>query len=202
MKRTILLACLLLAACGSAEDAPEQAATTGAPVTAEEPVAASDPAAEPSSDTGTTIEAPVPALDGEGLRMVAPSGSTRLLAFGMGRTLVENAVARALGQGGTKSRIGECGAGPMEFSKLGGLKLNFQNDKFIGWSLQPPATLTTIDGIGIGRTKAEIENSRTLAMVEGSTLGEEFSIGGIGGFLDGEGGTVSMLYAGTQCFFR
>ena len=39
------------------------------------------------------------------------------------------------------------------------------------------------------------------AMIEGSTLGEEFMVGDeLAGFF--EDGAVVMLYAGTQCFFR
>lgn len=197
MRAFAVLAILLLAGCGdpaSEETAPDQAQ-------AEAPV---KQPAESGGDEGETVVSdarPIPALDGEGLRMVIPSGATRLIAFGSGRQVVENALGRSLGKGGTRSSNRECGAGPMEFSTIDGLTLNFQEGKFVGWNIDGTLGLTTIDGMGVGSNRAVLEQSRTLAMQD-STLGKEFRSGGIGGFLDEEGDTVTMLYAGTQCFFR
>ncbi len=200
MRASIVAAGLLLVSCGSAEETGGELPSGDAVVAEEGGVPMG--AAEAAGETVTSAELPVPALDGEGLRMVIPSGATRLIPFGSERRVVENAVGRALGKGGTRSSLDECGAGPMEFSKIDGLSLNFQDDRFVGWTLDASSPLTTIDGVGAGSTRAEIEQSRTVTLVEDSTLGAEFRAGGIGGFFDGEGGRVNLLYAGTQCFFR
>lgn len=200
MRLTLAFAVLLLAGCG--EPASDEVAPPESPIqeTAAEPAI---PQAEPAEGATVVSDArPIPALDSEGLRMVIPTGATRLIPFGSGRRVVENAIGRAFGRGGTRSSSDECGAGPMEFSSIDGLTLNFQADRFVGWSLDAPSPLTTIDGVGIGSTRAEIEQDRTVTLVEDSTLGAEFRAGGIGGFFDGEGGRANMLYAGTQCFFR
>lgn len=199
MKAQIVIASLVLASCGSAEDAGSERPADDVLV-AEQPMVVAD-AAEQVGDTAVSAQRPIPALDGEGLRMVIPSGATRLIGFGSERQVVENAIGRALGKGGTRSANAECGAGPMQFSALDGFTLNFQNGKFVGWSIDGTLGLTTIDGMGVGSNRAVLEQSRTITMVD-STLGEEFSSGGIGGFLDEEGDIVTMLYAGTQCFYR
>lgn len=199
MKPAILLATLLLAACGSADEADDAMPVENV-VIAEDPVAATGES-EQAGEAVTSAERPIPALDGEGLRMVIPSGATRLIAFGSERQVVENAIGRALGKGGTRSSNAECGAGPMQFSTIDGFTLNFQGGKFVGWNIDGALGLTTFNGMGVGSNRAVLEQSRVITMQD-STLGAEFSTGGIGGFLDGEGDTVSMLYAGTQCFFR
>ena len=209
MRFAILLSGLALVGCSSQEAEAPDVVETAPAVDNASPV----DTGEPSPDTETwdapenagadaSKEGPIPTLDGNGLRMVLQTGATRVMAFGMERKLIENVVGRALGKGGTRSRNAECGAGPMEFSKVDGLTLNFQDGKFVGWTVEAPSSLSTMDGIAIGKTRGEIEDTRTLTMVDDSTLGQEFTTGGIGGFLDGEGGTVNMLFAGTQCFFR
>lgn len=195
MRFIVALAGLALVSCNASEPVPED---TPAP-TASETAAGTD---DGEGEIVTSDARPIPALDGEGLRMVIPSGATRLLAFGMPRKTVEDAIVRSLGKAGTQGTLEECGAGPIEFSRVDGLTLNFQDGAFIGWMLQPPSPLTTLDGIGIGTTRSQAEASRRISMIPDSTLGAEFDAGGIGGFFDGEGGTVSLLYAGTQCFFR
>lgn len=198
MRALPVLAVLLLAACG--EPASDESTSDQSQVELpSEAIAEPEPLQE--GETVVFDARPIAALDGEGLRMVIPSGATRLIAFGSGRQVVENALGRSLGKGGTRSSNRECGAGPMEFSTIDGLTLNFQDGKFVGWNIDGTLGLTTIDGMGVGSNRAVLEQSRTLAMQE-STLGMEFRSGGIGGFLDEQGDTVTMLYAGTQCFFR
>lgn len=146
------------------------------------------------------------ALDGEGLRLIAPSGRTTLLAFGILRPMVEQAVAKLLDDEPVLTANAECGAGPMSFARYGALTLNFQDASFVGWTLDRPGDLTTMDGIGAGTSRADLAGRRTIEMIPGSTLGEEFMVtnGGIGGFLDGPGemAKVTGLYSGTTCFFR
>jgi hypothetical protein len=91
----------------------------------------------------------------------------------------------------------------------GGLTAHFQEDRLVGWNWRAPqdgdapapTTITLPGKVQIGTARAVVEAAPGFARVAGSTLGEEFAIGGaIGGFIKAD--RVEMLYAGTQCFFR
>lgn len=133
---------------------------------------------------------------------IARSGEQ--LAFGAPRDRADGLVAQAGVTGPENSANDECGAGPMEFSRHpGGLTLNYQDGKLVGWLLDERSDTVTVEGglaIGAGRTVAEALPG--FAPVDGSTLGDEFysESRGIGGFLEED--RVSLLYAGTNCFFR
>ena len=199
----LLAAALGLAACQKPTEpvAPQDGIATGSsPVT---PVEAS------GSISAQPVAAPKIALDGEGLRIVGQTGTTRLIAFGTARALIEKAAAAASGSDGKRGALDECGAGPMQLTTFAGLKLNFQNDKFLGWTAEDDAKLTTMDGIGPGTRRSEVEDARTVQMTPNSTLGAEFSLGdpeqdAIGGFFESSDKTarVASLYAGLTCFFR
>ena len=205
MHRAVILlaAALGLAACqNSAEPVvPQDGIATGSSEALQ--VEASGPdAAEP-------VAAPKIALDGEGLRFVGQTGTTRLIAFGTPRALIEKAAAAALGSEGKRGALEECGAGPMQFTTFAGLKLNFRDDEFLGWTAENDTKLTTMDGIGPGTRRSEVEAARTLTMTPDSTLGAEFSLGdpeqhAIGGFFESsdKAASVASLYAGLTCFFR
>lgn len=139
-------------------------------------------------------------LEGDGLTVGAES-----FYFNAGQAEVETALARALNAKGETMEQPECGAGPMTATTYpGGLTVNFQEGQLVGWFLREGAEKIALQsGAGIGAARHEIETLEGFAMVEGSTLGEEFysESAGIGGFLSDEG-AVSELYAGTQCFFR
>lgn len=124
--------------------------------------------------------------------------------FAAGQTEVEAALARTLGKPGDTGAMPECGAGPMEFASYsGGLTVNFQNGSLVGWNWTGgTAAIVFSDAIGIGTAKSEVEAMPGFTMIEGSTLGEEFALSEEGAFGFFEDGKVSMLYAGTQCFFR
>jgi hypothetical protein len=167
-----------------------------APAAAETPVAETAPAAQ--TQGRLTIE-------GEGLRLLAASGTATSLAFGAPQADVLVAVTTAVG-GATPgvTTNSECGEGPVQFAEFSnGLNLAFQDGKFAGWFLDA-AGLTTADGIGVGKSRAELDAARTVEIDRESTLGIEFQAGDVGGFLtaDGAAGTVESLYAGTTCFFR
>lgn len=204
MHRAILLAATLgLAACQKpvVPDLPEGNLAIGSPKV---------PPVEVSAlATADPVAAPKIALDGEGLRFVSQTGNTRLIAFGTPRALIEKAAAAALGSEGKRSALEECGAGPMQFTTYTGLKLNFQDDKFLGWTAEDDAKLTTMDGIGPGTKRSKLEAARAVTMTPDSTLGAEFSLGvpeqgSIGGFFGGSDkpARVASLYAGLTCFFR
>ena len=177
---------------GEAGDEPQIAATRSAIPTGAVAMPDPDPA---------TVRI---ALDGEGVRFIAAGGRSSLLSFGSDRGRAEEAVAGVLGAVDNRSDLAECPAGPLAFSDYGAFDLVFQNDKFVGWSLQGSgdgARLTTVDGVGLSSELPAIEDTRTVELVEGSTLGREFTSGGISGLLD-DGAGVTNLWAGTVCNFR
>jgi len=148
------------------------------------------------------------ALDGEGLRVViASSGSTRLLAFGSPAGQVIDAVSAAVGTVQSRGINADCGAGPVEFVSFdGGLSLVMQHTKFVGWSARKgraSATLTTMTGVGVGSTRAALDSSYTAAVLR-TTLGTEFSAGGLQGVLASASPSASItdMWAGTSCVAR
>lgn len=144
-------------------------------------------------------------LRGEGLVAGAEA-----FYFAAGQAEVETALAKALGASLRSGENRECGAGPITFTDYaGGLTAHFQEGRLVGWNWHAPqdgdGPATGIVSLGgkvqLGSPRAEAEAASGFAMVEGSTLGEEFALGSnIGGFIKGD--AVEMLYAGTQCFFR
>ena len=156
-----------------------------------------DAATPEAAPTETSAAAPV-VLSGNG---IARSGEQ--LAFGSPRDMADGLVAKTGAAGPETSTNAECGAGAMEFSRHGGgLTLNYQDGKLVGWTLDEPSDVTLEGGLAIGAARAKAEALPGFAMVEDSTLGEEFynEAEGLGGFFDQ--GKVASLYAGTTCFFR
>ena len=201
MNRLALSTALLLLVACAPDAAPSPVAAQPEDSLVEDPVntAAAPPAAP------TMAEAPALAIDGEGLRLFNPAnGAARPLPFGTARALVLTALAsRGAPELGTQT---ECGAGPLDFATWrDGLKLYFQQDKFTGWALDRRAAraVTTAAGIGLGSSRAELEAAYAIAVVQ-STLGTEFTAGGLAGLLDGPGprAKITNLWAGTSCNFR
>lgn len=189
-----LAAVVAVAACDRTPDpaAVETAAAESAPAE----IAA--PQAPARTEAGLAIE-------GEGLRIFDSTGAARALPFGTPQATVIAAVtATTGGVAPEESANAECGAGPTQFAQYqNGLQLLFQDEKFAGWFLREPG-LTTVDGIGVGATRASLDAARTVTLTPNSTLGIEFAAGDLGGFLtaDGAAGAVESLHAGLTCFFR
>ncbi|MEP7380319.1 MAG: hypothetical protein ABI910_01465 [Gemmatimonadota bacterium] len=205
MTRTaVLILSCAIAACQRGETVPASAATSdmrGRDSTATAESAVRDSAAIPSRSVGL-------ALDGEGLRVVlASTGSTRLLAFGMESDAVINAVTAALGPPASRGTNADCGAGPTDFVVFAdGLSIGIQHDRFVGWSVRASktgGTHTTISGLGVGSTRAALDADYA-ATVSRTTLGEEFEAGGIAGVLDGESSSarITYMWAGASCVAR
>lgn len=158
---------------------------------------------------GDAATAEVPAgtveLTGRGL-----SAGPESFYFAAGKTEVEAALARTLGKPLRSGTNQECGAGPMVFTDFaGGLTVHFQDDRLVGWNwhapqdgdVDPVGTVRLAGTIQLGNPRSVVAAAPGFALVEGSTLGEEFALGEmIGGFIEGD--AIGMLYAGTQCFFR
>lgn len=157
--------------------------------------------AERQAGGGTDFSAIDPSLvllKGDGLSVGAEA-----FYFADGQTEVEAALARSLGKASDTADMPECGAGPMVSSSYsGGLTVNFQNGSLAGWNVRDGAANIVLDGeVGIGTPRSQVEARGDFLMIDDSTLGDEFAIGDdLGGFFEDDG--VSMLYAGTQCFFR
>jgi hypothetical protein len=158
---------------------------------------------------GETVQAPVAAnaveLRGEGL-----TAGAEAFYFAAGKAEVEAALGASLGAPLRSGENTECGAGPITFTDFpSGLTAHFQEGRLVGWNWHAPqdgdaptaGTVTLPGTVQLGSGRAVVEAAPGFAKVEGSTLGEEFAMGGkIGGFIGGD--KVEMLYAGTQCFFR
>ncbi len=194
--RTALALAALIAVAACDRNATPAPAEPAAPAAA--PAPAADPAGPSVSDGGLAIEA-------EGLRLFDDTGAARAIPFGTPRETAVSVVAASVGGPAPEVTTNDdCGAGPTQFAQFSnGLQMLFQGGTFQGWFVDE-AGLTTVDGMGVGSTRASIESSRTIQMQEDSTLGAEFDAGDIGGFLTAgtAEGTVTSLYAGLTCFFR
>ncbi len=203
--RSLFTASLLLLAVACGEGKPE--------LRVESPSSAAQPEAQPDSQPEGVLMRTQMALSGEGVMLVnGETGSTRALDFGENADRVLTALTAVLGEPSARGVNGECGAGPMEIvSFTAGLSVNVQRDQFVGWSLRKvvhtsgtrPLPLTTMSGIGLGSTRADLESAYS-ARIARSTLGMEFIAGGLQGLLETEGKTapITDLWAGANCVAR
>jgi hypothetical protein len=148
-------------------------------------------------------------LDAEGVTFDSPAGKTQEFDFGATRAEVDAMAERMFGPPDEFAENGECGAGPMQFSRYGPLTLNFQDGKLVGWFAREGDEVVTTDGIRPGTLMRDLKVARSARMIEGSTLEGEFDYLAadghtIGGFAKGEGrdAKIESLYAGANCFFR
>ncbi|SIN84603.1 hypothetical protein SAMN02745824_2014 [Parasphingorhabdus marina DSM 22363] len=179
---------LLLASCGVESDLPES---------------------DESSSTANATSETIVAADGLQLRA---AGEAELISLPFGTPMAKtvSAVSAQTEIEGIASANDECGAGPMQFVTFGDLKLNFQDEAFVGWFIDGASPIVkTPEAVGIGSIRETAVAQMPIVMQPDSTLGNEFlsdrgADGFIGGFLSGTDGNavVESLYAGTNCFFR
>jgi len=189
-----LVSVLAVSACG--EPAPP-------PADAPAEVPAGGPEAPEPAQAPTPLTTPT-ALDSEGLRLVSPTGSTLLIAFGHPAKVANEALTAARGAPTEQGLNSECGAGPLVYVNWAdGLTAYFQNDTFAGWAANG-AGPTTMSGIGIGSTRAEMEDVYAGVTVSETTLGQEFAAGQLYGILDGTGpqARITAMWSGVSCNFR
>lgn len=156
------------------------------------------PGTEPLRPSTPQVEADEVVLSADGL-----TAGSEAFYFAAGQREVEAAVARALGKASDSGTNEECGAGPIAYSTFpGGLTVNFQEGSLVGWNWGAEAQNIELAGeISVGAPRSQIEAEDGFSMIKGSTLGDEFALGDrIGGFFEDD--RLSMLYSGTQCFFR
>ena len=205
----------LLSGCGESEPPAVNITTVeidnGANVTVP-----GDNTAEPAVNavTANTAEAATPALAlaPDGVSIVLDNGSTRHANFGMARDVVVPMVSAALGKPTDTGQNTECGQGPMEMVDFkGGLSMQFQDGKFVGWDLDGRGAnenqgggFTTMNGIGIGSTLKDLRGAFGSVTVENSSLGDEFAAGELGGLLTSlkPDATITHIWAGSTCQFR
>ena len=192
LRMGVLAAALLAAGChdGAADRAPANAAASKA-----------TPAKPQAANRAV--------LDFEGVIFNSPAGKTQEFNFGVSRTEIEAVAARMFGEADDRSTNGECGAGPMEFTRYGPLTLNYQNGKLVGWFAKEGPQVVTTDGIKPGSFVRDLKVTRSVRMIADSTLEGEFDYLAadghpIGGFAKGDGrdAKIDSLYAGVNCFFR
>jgi len=174
----ILAATLALAACDSG----------GVPPPGQEPLRASSP----------QVSANQVELRADGL-----AAGTDAFYYAAGQNEVVAAVQRTLGLTADVSTNEECGAGPVDAARFGeDLILNFQDGSLVGWFVSGARDDIAVAGdVQVGTARAEAQEAKGFAPIADSTLGEEFALGDkVGGMIEGD--AVSVLYSGTQCFFR
>lgn len=198
-----LLLLLTATACDNPEPAANDNASDNAPVTTEEPV--TDSPAEPEEAAADLTLA----LAKDGVLIIDPeSGDTQTIAYDTDLVTAQVAVASVFGDPESTAENNECGAGPMSFVTWpNGFTLNAIEDQFVGWGVRPnteSAELTTVDGVGLGKTLADLEANYNVEVFD-STLGIEFNASdGLIGLLSANEptGEIIALWSGIACTFR
>lgn len=159
---------------------------------------AATPPAEPESAT-------VLALEGDGLRaIIKSSGAARPLPFGTEREAALRMLEAVRGvPPDEQGESADCGA---EFATWAdGFQVWFARGAFVGWAVRgTDAALSTVDRLRVGTTRAQLEDGGTLAEIAPSSLGVEFTAGGVAGLLasDASDAPVTHLWAGATCIAR
>ena len=143
-----------------------------------------------------------------GLETAEPSlHSSGQIEFGQEQAQVIERIAAIRGRPTRSGHDTECGAGAMEFTAFGPLRVNFQGGRFVGWLLDGPADPPIEEeyGLAIGSPRRDLaESDQGAAQFSRTSLGTEFDMGGIRGLMtsDRHDAVVLSLYAGTNCLFR
>ena len=215
-----LAVALALAACDSdgTVDPTESAATTS-PASSEPTTGpSSEPAASPSSAAPSepaTSESESEAGAFEGAVVLEPDGigiltdedSITHFTFGQADlATTAPALESQLGPATSEEDLEECGPGPLHSVSWPGLTIYFQEDTLEGWYVQAGGSevFTTLEGIGLGSTRVDLEAAFADLTVEESTIGIEWSGGGMAGILteDSAEGEVEVIWSGLNCIAR
>lgn len=149
------------------------------------------------------------------------TGSSNDLPFGMPENQLTEIINNTFQSKSVSNGVNaECGAGPLKMvAWSNGLTLVFQENNtksaepkidwlFQGWYIdgtkEGANKLTTMAGLGIGSTLAEMQSAYEIE-VKKTSLGQEFSTAsGLFGILDGTGKDAKIihLWSGASCNFR
>ena len=149
------------------------------------------------------------------------TGSSNELPFGTPENQLTEIINKTLESIAVNTVVNtECGAGPLKMvAWSNGLTLVFQENNtksaepktdwlFQGWFVdgtkEGAQKLTTMAGIGIGSTLAEMQSAYEIE-VKKTSLGQEFSTAsGLYGILGGSGSDakITQLWSGVSCNFR
>lgn len=188
----ILLMSLSLAACGS----PDQPA--GEEPTGDE--TADDPLPDTVSENAAVI------LESDGLGLDQAGVIVRLAFEQADQATATSTLEAVLGEPTATETDLECGPGVLDSVSWDGLDVYFLDDTFAGWYLQEPqpAQMTTTEGVGVGSSRMEVEEAYDDATVEETSLGTEWSGGGVSGIFSGDTDdtTVEATWAGATCIAR
>lgn len=192
----------------SAEPNAEQ--VPGGQKVVEPPAQVAHVVTDPSASAVAAMPAPEAkprlAVDAEGLRwFLQPSGSARPIPFGRSESEVLASLERVHGPA-VKGTNQDCGAGPVQVATWAdGLSLLFQDGRFVGWGLgrRADGKIGTAAGIGPGSTRAELDAAYSITVSQ-TSLGSEFSAGGLQGILDGASprSRITDMWAGVNCVAR
>lgn len=152
----------------------------------------------PAGAEAATRNAVALTLAPDGLAAVA-GASSRPIPFGSPAEVVLRVAEAAMQALPERSRNADCGEGPLDVASYPRIRLYFQEDRFAGWAARGRG-LTTMAGVGIGSTRREVD-SVIVAPVSDTSLGREFTSGGLSGIYDAKG-VVTDLWAGRACIAR
>lgn len=207
----LVLVASLMTGCSDGKDA------VATPASATVSALPASPAAEPPPESSPLPEAPLPAaatpppaeawllnLDGEGLRIFnSNTGASRLIAFGEDSTQSLDTISRVLGEPvPIQVENEECQVSFARWSN--GLTAWSDGKHFVGWSVAAQApTLGTTAGVKLGTSRADLQGAYQAEIFE-SSLGTEFSAGGLAGLLDSAraDARITNLWAGQTCIAR
>lgn len=203
-----VLALALASGCTSpSSEAPvPEPARPATPVSEPQPVATAPVDVPVPASPAPADDAPALAIEGEGLRLFdMQSGKATPIAFGQPKQQVLAVLERFRGAARQDTNA-DCGAGPVQIAQWpDGLSLVFQGDRFVGWGVgRADGGLSTAIGIGLGSTRSDLGEAYADVSTRATTLGTEFSAGGMHGVLDGAtpGSAITALWAGTSCVAR
>lgn len=161
-----------------------------------------DPGSRPAS-VQPAADSALLSLEGEGLRaFLASTGAARPLPFGTPSVDALRFLNAVLGAAPVEQ--GESVDCAAEYAGwANGLTVWFARGEFAGWSVGRGSPLTTVDGLGPGTTRADLEAAYD-PVIARSSLGEEFTAGGIAGLLESGApdARVQHLWAGHACVAR
>jgi hypothetical protein len=202
---------LSLAACGGAKNGATgngQAAGNGsANAAAANSAAPAGNAAAANEEDHHGDNSPRVLLTATGL--VTDGASDGEVRFGATRSAALAMVTPIWGAPSRTENVEDCGgSGAAQQADFGAVVLIFQGDKLVGWEQRDASEtpwIGTPGGASVGMRRPQLKDALGGAMrVEQSSLGAEFSGGGVSGLLasDRPDAQVDRLWAGNNCAMR